>query len=354
MNAPAISVAQIERAITRGDYLRRSPAQVGGLGGHKEWMHFCIHVDGLDLLVNFSLVDDTREGAPPSAEFARLTVLVRDGERGWDGAVEGFDEREVAVVGGGIDMVFGPNSMRWERGAYHLHVRMRERPVSLDLVLEPLAFPALSNNIRLDHGTPLNWLVVPRLRASGRAEIHGRRVELAAAPAYHDHNWGHFAWGRDFAWEWCYVLPLDATVPWSLVFVRLDDRTRTRTYMQGLFLWYGARAERIFRAHDIRVRQEGFMPVQRLTKIPQAMALVCPAWATDVPKRVEVTARGDGDAIDFEFESEDLAQVIIPNDTDDLGVTIINEVSGRLAVHGRVRGRDVAMQGPAIFEFIRD
>jgi hypothetical protein len=344
----------IEQAIARADYLRRSPARIGGLGGHKEWMHFCVHVDGIDLLVNFSLVDDLGGQLPLGTEHARLTVLVREPDGRWDGAVERFDPREVTVVGGAIDMRFGPNELRWDHGAYRIRVRMRERAVAMDLVLEPSVMPALSNNIHLDPGTPLNWLVLPRLQAAGEVVLGDRRVRFTAAPAYHDHNWGHFAWGRDFAWEWCYALPLRSEVPWSLVFVRLDDRARTRTYMQGLFLWRGPRPIRVFRGRDVRVRQHGFLPPRPVMKIPRAMALIAPSWAADVPTRVEVAARAEGDELELEFESHDLAQVIIPNDTDAHGVTIINEVSGQLHARGRVRGEPVALSGPAIFEFVRD
>ena len=81
------------------------------------------------------------------------------------------------------------------------------------------------------------------------------------------------------------------------------------------------------------------------------MALVSPGTVTDVPKALEVTARGDGDEVRCRFEAEDVAAVVIPNDHDP-GVTVIHEVSGVVAVEGRVRGEDVAMRGRAIFEFL--
>ena len=61
----------------------------------------------------------------------------------------------------------------------------------------------------------------------------------------------------------------------------------------------------------------------------------------------------DGKRIDLIFESEDVAEVIIPND-DDLGVTIIHEVAGRVSVEGRVSGELVAFSSPSIFEFLGD
>ncbi|MDC3379000.1 hypothetical protein OAX78_01800 [Planctomycetota bacterium] len=344
--------ARIDRAIRAGDYLRRSPFQLGGLGGHKEWLHFCIHSHGLDLLVNFSMVDDVRPTAQRGAETGRITILTRD--RGsWDGGVEAFEPCDATIRGGEIHMTLGDNHVSYAEGVYRIAVRMHSQAISIDLTLRPVVMPALSNNIAMDAGTPINWLVLPRLLADGSATLSGRAHELRNAVAYHDHNWGHFAWGRDFAWEWCYALSVDPANIWSLVFVRLLNRARNAVYKQGLFLWRKTEAHRIFRSHDMRTRHEGFLPSRKVFKIPRVMALVTPGTATDVPAQVEVEARGEGDRLGFRFEAEDVAQVVIPSDTDLTRVTIINEVAGHLETEGVVRGERVSMSGPAIFEFIR-
>ena len=344
--------SMLDEAVRRADYLRRSSFLVGGPTGHKEWLHFCVHSGELDLLANFSMVDDMRPAVPAGTEYGRLTVLVRDGR--WGGGVERYPQDECRAQGGDIGMTLGRSRVEYRGGRYALFVEMRDQPISMDLALRPVTLPAVSNNIRMDPGTPINWALVPRLLASGTATIGDQRYELHDALAYHDHNWGHFAWGRDFAWEWCYALPTDASNPWSLVFVRLNDKARLKTYMQGLFLWRGMRPHRIFRSHDIRVRHDGFLPPQPTFKIPHAMALVSPGQATDVPRHVLASGCADGDEVEFEFVSEDVAQVIIPADADDTGVTIINEVAGHLRVEGTVRGEPVRMDGPGIFEFIRD
>src|SRR2546425_760558 len=89
-------------AVARHDYTRRSPFALGGRGRHKEWHHFCILGDEVELLVNFSLSDDVRPEATPGAELARLTLLVRGAE--WDGDVESFGADAVVVRGGRIDL----------------------------------------------------------------------------------------------------------------------------------------------------------------------------------------------------------------------------------------------------------
>ena len=58
----------ITRAIRRSDYFRRSERGSGTEADHKEWMHFCVHGPGVDVLINFSLVDDVRLGASPEGE----------------------------------------------------------------------------------------------------------------------------------------------------------------------------------------------------------------------------------------------------------------------------------------------
>ncbi|MDB4932434.1 MAG: hypothetical protein JWM10_4918 [Myxococcaceae bacterium] len=343
-------MSAIERAVADADWLRRSPAARGGDGGHKEWWHFCVYAPGVDVLVNFSLVDDVRPGCDPAREFARLVVLVR--EREWDGDVEVFESAEVEAAGGGLHMRFGDNRVAFEGGRYVIEVRLQRRPIAVSLVLAPRCVPSLANNIRLDPGPPINWLVLPRMVASGTLTLGGRTVAVERASAYHDHNWGHFAWGRDFAWEWGYGLPEgDDANPWSMVFVRLSDRAHTRAYMQALFLWRGALQHRVWRAADVSVERVGLLRASRVFKLPRVMSLVAPGTVTDVPRALVVRARGDGDEVECRFDAEDVAAVVIPNDHDP-GVTVIHEVSGVVSVTGRVRGEALAMRGRAIFEFL--
>lgn len=336
-------------ALEGSDWLRRSPFVHGGAQGHKEWWHFAAYAPGLDVLVNFSLVDDVRPEAPAGQEFARLTVLVRDGV--WDGDVELVPAERVDAPGGGLSMRFGANVAALIDGAYHLEVALSRRPITVRLVVRPEALPSIAHNIPLDAGPPIHWLVAPRCRAHGTVTIQGVTHTLTDAPAYHDHNWGHFAWGRDFAWEWGFGLPPRGENPWSLVFVRLSDRAHTLARMQALFLWRGVWQHRVLRADEVSVTREGFLRPARVLKIPRAMALVSPSVATDVPARLVVEARGGGDHVRAVFTAHDLAQVVIPNDHDP-GNTIINEVGGAVAVEGVVRGERVSMEGRAVFEFL--
>jgi transposase len=350
------SLSAIDWSIRNGDWLRRAPGRFGGPGQHKEWLHFCVYGERVDVLINFSVVDEVRDGVPrPSSqryeEHARLTLLVR--EREWLGEVQSFLPDEVAVRGGDIDLVFGRSSVRFERGRYRLDARSRDGNVHAEVELTPVTMPSIVHNVQYGSGPPINWLVVPRLVASGLIRIGANTHDLDGALAYHDHNWGHFGWGCDFAWEWGYGLPDDPANPWSLVFVRLSDRALTRTMMQGVFLWCGPREQRVFRDRELTVGHRGLRRAPTICKLPPIMGMIHPDLATDVPIELTFDGEGDGDG-DFvrgRFTTGEVAQVVLPNDRD-LGVTVINEVSGELAVEGRVRGEEVRIDGRAVFEFL--
>lgn len=342
-------MSSIVESLTDGDYLRGSPFCHGGAQGHKEWWHFCVYGDGVDVLINFSLVDDVRVGAATGAQCGRLTLLVRGDA--WHGEVLQFAPDAVRAPAGGHHFVFGDNAVRWRDGRYFIEVNAPSLGITLSMVMTPEAMPSLANNIALEDGPPIHWLVMPRARVDGTMTHRGRTHTFQRAPGYHDHNWGHFRWGQDFAWEWGFALAHDRTNPWSLVFVRLSNRAHTRALMQALFLWRGPYQHRVMRAGELTVRREGLLRPDAVFKVPRVMRLICPSTATDVPARLLVDGQGDGDRLRLAFEANDLAQVIIPNDRT-RGQTIIHEVSGAVSLRGAVRGEEVALEGRGIFEFL--
>lgn len=352
--APTIASAQaaIAHAVRRRDHFRRSPFSIGGRGGHKEWHHFCIQGPDVDLLVNFSASDDVRPAAQPGTELPRVTCLVRDG-RVWDGDVESFAAHDAAIAPGDIDVVMGENRLRFVDGRYHIDVALADRPVSAHVELEPRVLPAMAPNIPLPDGPPLHWVIVPRLTVtSGWVTVAGRRRELTGGLAYHDHNWGHFLWGHAFAWTWGFALPADPAVPWSVAFVRLTNRRRTRALAQGLFLWRDAVAPRVFREDDLQVRTSlDHLRTDRVLKIPRVMGLVSPDAVADIPRWVEFRAAVGRDVVELRFDASDVVQVVIPSETD-ASVTIINEVAGDAAVRGRVDGVPIGFGGRAVCEFL--
>lgn len=338
--------------LPRIDCFRRSPSRLGGGARHKEWQHFLVHAEGLQLLVNFNLLDDPWAADPRRVEVARVIALAR--AEGWLGGMERFSEHEVHVVPGQLDARFGPNTLRFVHDRYLLSVALRSPALSAELELVPITEPALYADRPLSPEERLSWLLVPRLRARGTVRLGERTLRVEDAPAYHDHNWGHFRWGSDFTWEWASALPRDPTNPWCAVFTRVADRGRTRLRFQLLSLWHGARLRRTFRNRELSVTREGcFQPEQSL-RLPPVMALLAPGRAQDLPERLEISARAGGDEVRLRFAPGHLAQLLVPSEADLRGVVALNEVSGAFELGGRIDGVAAELEGPGVFELVRD
>ena len=347
-----LTAERIARMLVQSDYFRRSPSRLGGPGEHKEWQHFILHTEDVHLLVNFSLVDDRYARDRRLGETARLIVLARAQE--WDGDVDRFDAGEVVVPSGRIEASFGESWMRFEDGRYQLQVALRERPIRAELEMVPTIVPTMSSNQPLSRTRNISWLFVPRLVCRGTVTLGGRRLEIANAPGYHDHNWGHFRWDDDFSWEWGSALPLDPANPWSVVYMRMCDRGRALCRSQALYIGYGGEQLRFFRDQDLSVTLYHRLRQERCLQVPRVMAMLSPGTSRDLPESLEVVARSAEDTVTMRFRLEDVSQLVLPSETRLDGVTTINEVSGTVEMTGTVRGRKVEMNGPGVFEFIRD
>jgi hypothetical protein len=339
----------IRRAIERGDYLRRATARLADAGNHKEWFHFCVTSRELDVFVNFSLVDDTRPGAPERAEVARLVCAVRTEH--WDGDVEHFESHEVTANAGRLGLRMGDNYVHYSGGTFRVVAALRRRPVLIDLSFTPVTLASQVNNIGLGDSPPMQWFVVPKLLANGEVQCGGRHFTLENVPAYHDHNWGYFRWGQDFRWTWGYGHAHTAHSPWVIAFDRLSNRARNIDFLRGLLLWKGARQFRVFQGPQVEIASEGFLRPEHVLKLPRIMGLLRSEGSTDVPEKLRARAAARGDVLELEFTSKHVCQLVAPND-EDLGVTVINEVSGDLQLSGEVRGERIEVDGRAMFEFL--
>ena len=248
-------------------------------------------------------------------------------------------------------MRLGDSSVQYRDGSFRVVARLQSRPVEVDLTFRPVSMPSMINGIRFSAG-PCHWFLVPKLLASGEVSVAGKRVSVVDVPAYHDHNWGYFRWGHDFAWVWGYAHSTDRTGDWTLTIDRLTNRAGTVDLVRGLVLWSGARQLRFFSAGDVCLREDGFLRPSDAFRVPRALSLLCQGDATSVPKTLRAHASSRGDTLDFEFRCDKVCRVIVPND-DDLGVTIINEVTGDLRLDGRIGGHRVEGGGRGMFEFLR-
>jgi hypothetical protein len=333
-------------AIARADYWRSAPA--GLVGGSKEWTHFSVMAPQFDLIANFNLTARTGELGETTVS-PRLALLFRDAT-GWQGDAPGFGLEDTTIEEGSPDVVMGANNVRFVAGRYRLTIDLPSRAISADLELRPIAFPVVAHNIPLSASDTFSWAVVPRLLASGTVTARGRRYEVRDAPAYHDRNWGRFAWGGGCAWEWATIIPADAQEPWSLVFSRIIDRRQAKVLSQSLMLWRGDRLVRKFYGPDLKVERRSVLQLVRPLRIPSVAALALPGSAADVPRYLDVAATANTDELRLQLAFEGFAQVLFPNDRFP-GLTALSECPGRARVSGLIGDIAVDFEARAHVEF---
>jgi hypothetical protein len=343
---------EVTALIERSDYWRRSPASAGGAAGHKEWSYFCVLGD-VDLVTTFSIMDRPAEAPsqPARVEEARVTLLARTVDGVWSASIEACPSELNMLRAGSVDIRLGASELKFRNGAYHLNIALREPEITASLELWPQSRPALTRSVPLGSDRAMQWFVVPRLEATGEVRIAERAYSLRRAPAYHDHNWGCFAWGGDFAWEWGIVTSIPP-LPWSLIYYRISDRGRHAVVSQGLLLWQGARHCRTFRDRELDVRSRGVLRTGHSVCVPRIMRLARSGSAGDIPGCVEVEARSGADALAVTLELEDCAQIGIPDDRGD-GITVISECRARAVLRGHVAGSRVDAECSSIVEFNR-
>jgi hypothetical protein len=339
--------------LERSDYWRRSPASAGGPSGHKEWHYFCALGEDIDLIANLSLSDrrSLQAGAPSVIEDACVILLARTADGRWHGDAEACDPTTVLVQAGRVNARFGASRVVLRDGVYRLDSCVRAHQVTASLELRPTARPALTRTVPLGLHEAMHWLVVPRLDASGEVRVGNAVFRLQGAPAYHDHNWGRFAWGGDFAWEWGVALS-GRSDGWSLIYYRITDRARHKSLSQGVLLWHGDRHCRTFRDGDVSIHSSDLVVLGRCLRVPRIMSLAIPGTVADIPRRLEVAARGGNDRIEIVLDLEDGAQIGLPDESGDR-MTLISECRGRLRASGRIRGAPVHVDAPLLIEFNR-
>jgi hypothetical protein len=339
----------LRRTISITDHFRYPGVEDPHPDWFKEWHHFAIVASDIEVILNFNVSYDTRLTVPPGTALGRLILLVHDAN-GWDGDIDTFYSRELEVTTGQLDLQMGHNTAFFRDDGFHLSVALENRPITLKLHLMPLTYPLLRRRTQVGEGS-ISWLTIPRLVANGEATVGRNVYRITNASAYHDHNWGHWLWGHDFSWHWGYALPENADQPWSLIFDNLMNSARNQRLELRLAVWKDAILQRLFLHGEIEIRHQQFYQSRNIQKFPRIMTLVAPQSTTDVPRVLHIRAKSKDDYMNCTFESQDVAQIVIPNETD-LGVTIINEVSGTLITEGRIKGETVFMTGGGFFEFL--
>lgn len=334
--------------LDRTDFFRR-PVERNAERPHKEWHHFVIHGHDRRIILNFSLCQETVEARIVGA-VPRVILIAHVGD--WLGTVERSDPEAMVVSPDGLDLRIGASRVRIDDGTYTVELDLPSIGATGRLAFQPRALPFVVGNHPIGPSGRLSWLLLPRLEAHGWLQLGGERLSFRADPAYHDHNWGHFRWGDDFGWEWGSALPTDPDDPWSVVFMRMTDRSRLRAMSQGLYLWYHDEMLGMFREATTTVSMSGFLEAKPIVTLPEVMAFLTPGRASGIPEELVVRGVKGADEVVLRFRPEQYVRVAIPSELDLRRVVTLNEISGEVEVDGTVADHQVHIRGSGVFELL--
>ena len=328
------------------DSLRPPPPTDPDAPAYKDWLHLTVfdHASGAVMLFNASL-----HGSPQDPRARVIgTGMVHQPGIGWSGnmSVHGF-----------ADAVIGSSSIAVEQMALAVH------PTS-DRVVASAAFPddalaasvaarARSAAIEVEERLPfgsgwISWYVIPRLEVTGTVTAAGRTIDLSAASAYHDHNWGRWHWGDDLGWEWGACLAAGSGP--AFVFSRTTSRDHRRQGPLTFFVQDGAMRRRLS-GDSVRVQLDGRFPPP-LRRLPGSVAALHQDRVHPrLPSRVHVLARDGVDRVELEFHARGGAQLIAADPVRS-GYGFVHELVGDFTAVMTMGGVDRAVAGAGVVEFV--
>lgn len=307
----------------------------------KEWHHIVVHTDELHLLINLS------ESETPHGSVARTIVMAHTDR--WHNSVITADHHDVAISTSRLDARYGSSTHFWFDGdRYHVRVHDPRSHDSIEIELTPVTSASMLTGVTLSPTEKLSWFFAPRLLATGTAFVGGKRFELRQAVAYHDHNWGRFDWGGDYAWEWISVVHAE----WSVTASRLLNLARTRVTSQFLQLENGT--DRItFRDAEIQVVSHGRKRRADVPVVPGALRLITPSLLEDIPERMHWQARRGANQLDLELTPESIVRLVIPSERAVDDVVVLAEAVGAGTLDATLNGVPVQGRGHTIVELLR-
>lgn len=331
------------RSPARADRFRLEPRSAWVTLPSHEWHHFIVFFDGGTLLVNFS-----REARGDDPPVGRVIVLHHDGA--WrHGMTSGEPAR---VTADGLHMAVASHRLDLDDQGWSLRVGTPDGRLTAALRFTPAGAPLISRNSEITPDGSFHWIMYPDVEASGTVRLEGVAREVQAARAYHDHNWGQFAWGDDFGWEWGIVAPSGADRT-AVVCTALTDRSRSVTRVQQLFLWSGGAHVWTARGSEIRRRASGRWPTWRAPRIPAALSLATPPAISIPPREVDITATDGHRRVDVEVRSLARAQVLIPDERRACGVVALNECVGTARLRHSLDGALLHEgESPCVYEVL--
>jgi hypothetical protein len=311
---------------------------------YKDWLHLNVfdHASGAVGLVNVSLT-----GAPRDPRSRAVgTALLHVPDHGWAGNLEalGFAEAQIGPAAIGLEHV--ALAVDYATGTVAASAHFEEEGFALEARTRSLV-PAFSIEEPLPLGPGwFSWYAVGRLSVAGEARVDGRVLPLAAASAYHDHNWGRWHWGDDLGWDWgAFVAPEPGP---AVILIRVTDRKHETAQPPALVVHLEGR-RRTFSGPRIVIEERERLAT-RLRRVPGSLAALHSDRADpDLPARITVRADDGFDLLRIEFESRAAAQVITA-DPAVRGYGFIHEIPGEFRCEGRVAGTRFACEGLGVVE----
>lgn len=302
-------------------------------GRYKEWYHFNVRVDDTELIVNLGVAGtDGREGRTRGTTI----LLAHRPAAGWVGGVDAHPESAVHP-GRGVDLRVGRCALRYDGVRYHLDASLRDGRMAIEAQLSPLSYPVPIRN-RVPFGSGSNdWIVVPRLEATGEARVAGDTYALDRAPAYHDHNRGRWYWGDELGWEWGYARESGRPGGFTVVFERVTDRFHEPIGEGTLLVWEGERIAKAFTGGNLRVVPDPASVLLPAPRVPPVLDLLRGTGRAAVPREITVHAREADDWMELVFTPIGALQLLLPHERGD-GYATLYELAGHYRVRGVVRG----------------
>jgi hypothetical protein len=127
---------------------------------------------------------------------------------------------------------------------------------------------------------------------------------------------------------------------------------RRRAKRQGLYVWRGRDQVATWRDSVVTVERDGLLRRGPALTLPNAMRVLRPGSASDLPSRLVIRGRQDGDELQLTFEPDDYVRIVVPDERDELGLVVLNEVNGRVVATGEIAGSNVDLQDSGVFEFL--
>jgi hypothetical protein len=236
------------------------------------------------------------------------------------------------------DLTIGPSTVRQRDGIYQLRAGARGAPGRLRLALEVRPVPdRYFPPVELRDDDFLSGYVVPALAAvaSGQLCVNDRCIQVADAPAYHDHNWG--VW-RDVTWEWGAATGSVMSLLYGGVYGPERQHTAASTAISSPFfltLVDSLGVRQVLRFGDIAY--EGTQPAAGAAgaTAPRRFRLLAARGADSVALSVDVSH-----ALATEMSAVSFHRVFL-------------QMRGRFSLTGRVAGTMVSDTGWGFFETYR-